>query len=356
MKNFLNYFRYFIFIICIVYILLNFLILFELGISGINLITFLFMVFPGTLIMYFAWPNKQKRKSKTQSTADNQEKSHPNIIESEKDVNEKFIPHTNQYRNAYVSFDIETTGLTNQDKIIQIAAVIYDNDIEVDHFDSLVNPETTISQNITNLTGITNADIEKAPLIEDVMPQFIKFIRDYPLIGYNSTSFDIPRIRTFTGYDLSNRTHTDVLIMAKKSPIQLSQLKLGALKLYYAIDGLEHDALDDARTTAIVYQHLRDGDYTSRIGKKNETINFDGINFCISGNMSSGKKNIEDAITTRGGIIKTGMSKKVHYLIVGPQIATIDGGKSAKEKRFDELIAEGVDVKKITEQEFLNSI
>ena len=93
--------------------------------------------------------------------------------------------------NNYVVFDIETTGLDPEfDEIIEIGAVKIKDGIKIDTFNSLIKPEYEIDEFITELTGITNGMVENAPSIDEVLPKFMDFIRDYIIIGHN-VNFDI---------------------------------------------------------------------------------------------------------------------------------------------------------------------
>lgn len=74
----------------------------------------------------------------------------------------------------YVSFDIETTGFSYSDKMIQIAAVKYINKKEVDSFSTYINTNgVEISTPISYLTGITDHDIKNAPTLNEAMQNFM---------------------------------------------------------------------------------------------------------------------------------------------------------------------------------------
>ena len=60
--------------------------------------------------------------------------------------------------STFIAFDFETTGLDpNNDKIIEIAAIRFNNGEITDRFVSLVNPEFDIPHLITEITGISNS-------------------------------------------------------------------------------------------------------------------------------------------------------------------------------------------------------
>src|SRR5210317_2226828 len=91
-------------------------------------------------------------------------------------------------REGYVILDLETTGLSKHyHKITEIAAMkIKDNEI-VDKFEALVNPQVPIPKFITRLTGITNEMVENEPTIDEIMPKFLEFLEDHPIVAHNAT-------------------------------------------------------------------------------------------------------------------------------------------------------------------------
>lgn len=65
---------------------------------------------------------------------------------------------------SIVAFDLETTGLDpKSDAIIEIAMVRFDENGTVEEFSSLVNPGISISEEVENITGITDEDVSEAP-------------------------------------------------------------------------------------------------------------------------------------------------------------------------------------------------
>ncbi len=94
-----------------------------------------------------------------------------------------------------VFFDLETTGLNiGKDRIIQIGMIKVMPGGREETFNQLVNPMTSIPAPITQLTGITNADVANAPTFEQIAQKVKDFIGDSDLAGYNSNKFDIPML------------------------------------------------------------------------------------------------------------------------------------------------------------------
>ncbi|MFQ6605812.1 MAG: helicase C-terminal domain-containing protein [Fidelibacterota bacterium] len=92
---------------------------------------------------------------------------------------------------TFIAFDFETTGLDPEDeRIIEIAAIKYENGKPVDEFITLVNPGREIIPFITEITGISNAMVADSPGEEDILDEFLDFLSAYPLVAHN-ISFDI---------------------------------------------------------------------------------------------------------------------------------------------------------------------
>ena len=86
------------------------------------------------------------------------------------------------FPDEYCVIDTETTGLSSQyDNLIEVAAIKYKNGVEIDRFQSLVQPPGVddgyyVGGFITYLTGITNDMLENAPSIYEILPKFFDFI------------------------------------------------------------------------------------------------------------------------------------------------------------------------------------
>ena len=109
-------------------------------------------------------------------------------------------------RLVYFVFDLETTGITSSThNIIEIActAVSYDGEPLEDPFHELVKPPRPIPQFITQLTGISNHDVQNCRLFDEVGASFLEFLEERleesvstkpigVLVAHNGNRFDIP--------------------------------------------------------------------------------------------------------------------------------------------------------------------
>lgn len=88
----------------------------------------------------------------------------------------------------YVVIDLETTGLSpnGDDEIISIGAVLIRQGRVCPEpvFHRLVNPHRSIPEQVVSMTGITDKMVRTAGDIFNVLPDFLKFINSYVLIGH----------------------------------------------------------------------------------------------------------------------------------------------------------------------------
>ena len=162
--------------------------------------------------------------------------------------------------DEYISFDLETTGLDpNTDRITEISACRFVKGEYSEEFTTLVNPEIPIPKNIISLTGITNNMVKDAPVISDVLPDFINFIGTIPLVGHN-IDFDycfLSQNISITDFNLPDSSLYDTLSLARSFIYFHNSFSLGSLCDYYGIT-IEnaHRAGADALSTGEAFLYL----------------------------------------------------------------------------------------------------
>ena len=153
------------------------------------------------------------------------------------------------FDDEFVVFDIETTGLSPLNcKITEIGAVIVKNDTVIDTFQTFVDPETPIPEEIIKLTGITDDMVKGAPKDREAVADFIKFVGGRMLIAHNA-SFDMSFIRKVaTDNDIPfTSSYLDTVSMSRFVNPDLKKHKLNILAEYFNIgDFNHHRASDDA--------------------------------------------------------------------------------------------------------------
>ena len=77
---------------------------------------------------------------------------------------------------SFTAFDFETTGLDPlNDRIIEVAAIRFENGVITDRYVQLINPEKKISKLITRLTGITNSMVRSKLTEEMIIDDLLNF-------------------------------------------------------------------------------------------------------------------------------------------------------------------------------------
>ena len=178
------------------------------------------------------------------------------------DVDDRIVVHGQQDHpldGEFVAFDLETTGLSSrEDTIIEIGAVRMKGGQELARFQTFVDPGRMLERKIVDLTGITDDMLVGAPKIEEVLPQFLEFVGDSPLIAHNA-DFDTGFIREAAkrqGLKFTS-TSVDTLILSQNLLPQLNKFKLNIVA--EALDLPEfnhHRAADDAVTCGLVFWNL----------------------------------------------------------------------------------------------------
>ena len=83
--------------------------------------------------------------------------------------------------------DVETTGAAAPyDRIIEIGVVRVEKGKVVRKFETLINPEVTISPFIENLTGIKGKDLEGAPLFSEIKEELADLLDGCIFVAHNA--------------------------------------------------------------------------------------------------------------------------------------------------------------------------
>lgn len=162
--------------------------------------------------------------------------------------------------DSYIVVDLETTGLNpKKDKIIEIGALKIKNGKPVETFQTLVNPGRTLTEAVENITHITDEELAQASYIEHVLPEYMEFAEDYPLLGH-SILFDysfLKRAAVNQGYSYE-RDGVDTLAIARAYLPELESRRLPYLCSYFGIEHQAHRALGDARATYELFHLLKE--------------------------------------------------------------------------------------------------
>ena len=158
-------------------------------------------------------------------------------------------------RRVYVALDLEATGLDRQrDAIIEIGAVKFRGQEVLDTWTSLVNPHRPIPLRVTQLTGITQEEVERAPDIHSLLDPLQRFVGACPIVGH-SISIDLEFLRRY-GLFLDNPL-IDTFELAGILMPHAARYSLGTLADELDIEfPIRHRALADAMASKELFLAL----------------------------------------------------------------------------------------------------
>lgn len=163
-------------------------------------------------------------------------------------------------KKKFVVFDTETTGLTDQDEIIQFSAISVNfENWSVNGTESFyINIGKPLPDMIIQLTGITDATLnEKGITREEASSRVSTFLKDAVICGHN-LQFDIKKVQhlfdvTGNSFNIGGLKVVDTCTLAKK---YIPKEKFGNHKLGTLTNGLHledglsfHNAIDDVIAT-----------------------------------------------------------------------------------------------------------
>jgi DNA polymerase III subunit alpha, Gram-positive type len=160
----------------------------------------------------------------------------------------------------YTVIDIETTGLSKRyHQITEIAAAKVKKGIIIDSFQTLVNPEVRIPSFITKLTGIDNKMVRDSPTVDQVLPDFKKFLDKDVFVAHNAT-FDFG----FLAHNLKRHYETDLINkqlctrkLANRLFPELPRKRLGDLCSHLDVQNHSaHRAMGDVLATVKVFNSM----------------------------------------------------------------------------------------------------
>lgn len=283
----------------------------------------------------------------------------------------------------FVALDVETANF-DIGSICQIGMAKYRNGKLIDTFDSLVDPGTSFSQKNIDIHGIDSNAVKGAPTIFDIYGKVLQFVGDDVVVSH--TNFDQKSIITClakANLPLPNWQWADSSMMVRVSVDKWAASGYGLDNVCQAwgYQFNHHNALEDAKACGFIVntilrerqqsiQDWVDGPLTRpnkpakaypkslRSKQGNAEGRFYGMAICFTGELSMSREDIANLAVKHGFDVKAGVSKKLHYLVVGTQDISLLAGhdKSSKHRKAEELIAQGVEIQIITENDFIRII
>lgn len=162
---------------------------------------------------------------------------------------------------TFIVVDLETSGLDpSACAITEIGAVKVCGGEVIGEFASFVKVDTPLPAHITAITGITNTMLAQAPPLSAVLPQFLAFAGNHPLVAHNAP-FDVGFLKAAVAhvYDepFTPSTLDTVKLARRLLGDEVRNFRLGTLARRFGSPITpDHRALTDARATVHVFHAL----------------------------------------------------------------------------------------------------
>lgn len=182
-------------------------------------------------------------------------------------------------------------------EIIQIGAVLLDEKFEqIDTFNQYVHPvHGCLDYNITNLTGITNADIKNAPVLKDALFHMLEWIGDREYLVYAWSDTDYKQLAkeilaksiedaSVDSFMNEERWIDYQVVFGERFGYDRSiGLNEALLLLGIEAEGRLHDGCDDAINTAKIIRKMELEDDLKLIVEEQEEQEAEPLSFGLSG-------------------------------------------------------------------------
>lgn len=286
-----------------------------------------------------------------------------------------FIPPSGSYR--FIALDVETANSSNS-SICQIGLAACDERGMLQTFGTLINPRATFEAMNIGIHGITSDMVQGAPTFAEVMRVLRPVLETHTV--FQHSNFDKAAINaacTEAAMPLPSIDWRDSVQVARRAWPELKGNGghgLAHLKQVLELEFEHHDALEDARAAAEVV--LRAEQHTGQTFREilaprppkawSKAVTAEGATdgplygqiAVFTGALSMSREQAANHAAEAGITVKGSVTKKTTLLIVGDQDLSLLAGhtKSAKHRRAEELIAEGLEIRILAESEFLTLI
>ncbi|MDO4331779.1 MAG: exonuclease domain-containing protein [Eubacteriales bacterium] len=304
----------------------------------------------------------------------------------------------------FIAIDFETaTNEMNSACSLGIACV--DKfEIQKTYYFLIQPPENKYLANNTDIHGLSALDTVNAPLFPAVWSEIKELFSDSIVVAHNAR-FDMSVLKScfdFYGIEMVDFQYIDSIAISNRviNDKNYGQSLIDRAAYFNIPIENHHNSLDDAVTCAnIVISSVKTTNRKSlktycssfrrrtthifselkpmtkmpnhvSFGNKQPKISsivptapaidpnhpFNGKNIVLTGDLETlTRAAAMQKIVDVGGVIKSSVSAKTHYVIVGKQDASVVGsdGMSTKERKAHELIKSGKEIKILHEKEFL---
>jgi DNA polymerase III epsilon subunit family exonuclease len=194
------------------------------------------------------------------------------MVESLEDLYNRFFQRYPSKMNL-CGLDLETTGFASNAKIIEIGAIAVINTfqgVKFKNFETLINPGELISDKITEVTKITNTELQSAPSEKEAYVNFenwFEALPDIEIFVAHNAGFDRSKLAnnlTRMNSTIKNKIppFQCTMQMARKMLTKTANDKLETVCEYYNFQNkMAHRALTDAEAALYIFGKMMMNEY-----------------------------------------------------------------------------------------------
>ena len=166
------------------------------------------------------------------------------------------IKFSSGFPEKLVLLDCETTGVNpSYHRIIEVGVLIIENSTVIKEWQTFINPEVNLPENIQKLTGITPAMVRDAPLFSSIAEELFAILEGRTLVAHNA-KFDYAFLRKEfqrLGIDYACAPLCSVKLSRTLYP-HFNRHGLSAIISRFGFSIVNrHRALDDARVISLFF-------------------------------------------------------------------------------------------------------
>ncbi|MCD8435857.1 hypothetical protein LNJ03_11190 [Tenacibaculum dicentrarchi] len=305
-------------------------------------------------------------------------------IEIEKKTTVKEINTVENKKIDFIAIDFETAN-KNRISACAIGICIVSNSEIISSKRILINPpgEEVFSSFNTSIHGIRKIDVASADCFKTIWDNELKELFNNKLIVFHNASMDSAVLKqSFEFYNIQDFDFKVVDTMQLAGALALPK-KIKELSAHFGIEFENtHDPVEDAKVCAKVFIEIKkifqssafekELKYKVKISKKEsdvlgenedylieygiseiecQNLEIENSAFLFTGDLKIDRDIAKDLILCKNGIIKSGVTSKVDYVVVGK-----DYGWAKIQKLHKYNTEKNCNIKIITEKQFLNLI
>ncbi len=283
----------------------------------------------------------------------------------------------------FTAIDVETAN-ADMASICQVGIARYRDGELVEEWCSLINPEDYFDGFNIDIHGITEEDVQGAPVLPDVLPQIRQLMENKLCVCH--THFDrvsLSRDMARYGFPELECRWLDSARVVRRAWEQFSHKGYGIKNVCreFGYKFKHHDALEDAKAAAFLLHKAIEvsgiplEDWPVRITRPillggvsyNDTIKHEGNPegdlfgecVCFTGALQVSRREAADLAAQIGCAVSPSVTKKITMLVVGDQDLSklvVGEDKSSKHRKAEQLIEAGQPIRILKESDFLELV